>query len=191
MRRIIFASFLLLALTAAADDFSYVMNTGNDNTVISGNIDFRFLRNVKEEWGDRFVWASVKGRQYLIHDQATLAEARAAFAAADQLRAECRKLEERMRPVEERERKLERQIDRIGDDLSDRNDLSGSERRRMEQQLEDLERQMEPVEAELRLLEKEEERLDEREAQLDAAAERKLREIVDRAIARGTAQRLR
>ena len=190
MRKIAFASLLALALTAAAGNgFSYVLSNGNGNTVIAGAIDMRFLRSIKSEWGDRFLWAKVDGRQYLIHDQGVLAEARAAFGPADALHAECEKLEARMRPVDERHEKLERQIDRIGDDLSDRDDLSHSERRQMEQRLDELERQIKPIAAELRQLEAEEERLDQREEKLVAVAEAKLRQIVERAIANGKAQR--
>lgn len=192
MRRLILASLLLLshAHAASALDFSYILSTGEGHPVISGLMDFRFLKNVKGDWGDRFLWVNMKGKQYLILDAATLAEARQAWAPADALHVECQRLDARMDPVEDRERELERKIDRIGDDLSDRDDLSRAERARMEQQLEELERQMEPVRRELEQLEQEEERLDQREEVLERAAEVKLRQIIERAIARGAAQRL-
>ena len=189
MRRALFALSLLIAFAASAADFTYVM-TEDGNTIVSGgNINVNRLVSMVDRLGSRFIWAKIGGRQYLIRDAATRAQARAAFRDVDALQVEEDALRARMDPVEERERKLERQIDRIGDDLSDRDDLSASERRRMEQRLEELERQIKPVRRELSQLEEEEERLDARDDVLTAAAEKKLQQIVERAIASGIAQK--
>lgn len=190
MRRALFALSLLLAVTASALDFTYVM-TGDGNAIISGgNLDVDRVISLGGRLGNRVIWARIDGEQYLIRDAATYAQARAAFRDADALHAETQALRDRMDPLEERERKLERQIDRIGDDLSDRpEDFTAAERRQMKQRLEELERQIGPVQEELRKLEDEEERIDEREEVLVDAAEKKLRQIIERAISSGVAQK--
>jgi chromosome segregation ATPase len=190
MRRALFAFSLLFAFAASALDFSYVM-TGDGHAVISGgHLNVDRVVSLADRLGNRVIWAKIDGEQYLIRDAATYAQARAAFRDTDELHAEASALRERMDPLEEREEKLERQIDRITDDLSDRpDDFSAAERRKMEQRRDELERQIEPVQDELRKLEEEEERIDDREEVLVAAAEKKLRQIIERAIASGVAQK--
>lgn len=193
MRRSILTSLLLVfALTATADDFAYVFSSGG-RALITGNMDLDRTLSMKDRYSreGEFLWARRNGRAYLIRDKATIAEARAAFRDADALHAEYERLAARMRPVEEKERKLERQIDRLGDDLSDRDDLSRSERRQMEERLRELEVQMKPVARELRTLEAEEERLDDLEEKIVEVAEVELRKIIDRAVRKGVAEPVR
>lgn len=194
MRRPILLSLLLLlvAVTVAADDFAYVFSRGG-RALISGHIDLERIRSMEARYsnGGEFLWARRNGRQYLIRDRATIAEARGAFVDADALHDDYERLAARMRPLEKKERELERQMDRLSDDISDRDDLTRAERRQMELRLRELEEQMRPIHRELRVLEEEEERLDQREEAIVAVAEQKLRQIIDRAVARGVAERIK
>ena len=190
MRRALFAFSLLLALTASASDLTYVMSEDGNTVVSGGNLDIDRVVSLVERLGRGFIWTKIGGTQYLIRDAATFAQARAAFRDTDALHVEAEALRDRMRPVEERERRLERQIDRITDDLGDNpEDFTTDERRQMRQRVEELERQIGPVRNELRRLEDEEERLDQREEVLVAVAEQRLRQIIERAIASGVAQK--
>jgi bla regulator protein BlaR1 len=191
MRRATIAFFVLLtAAIAAADDFNYVF-TRSGQALISGDLNLDAVLSIRKRYPGDFLWARWKGQAYVIRDAATIAEARAAFAQADALHVEYERLSARMRPLERREEELEHEIDRIGDALSDGEVAGEANIAKMEQKLRDLEAKMKPVARELRQLENEEERLDAREEKLVAAAESQLRRIVDRAVARGLAERVR
>lgn len=186
MRRAAIAFLLLLTTAAVADDFSYVF-TRTGQALISGNLNLDSVLALRKRYDGDYLWARRNGRTYLIRDARVIAEARAAFADADALHVEYESIAARMRPLERREEKLEEQIDRIGDAISD----GEMDDPAMEAKLRELHEQLKPVARELRSLEAEEERLDAREEKLVEVAERELRRIVDRAIANGTAERLR
>lgn len=188
MRRTIFASLILLAFTASAGSFSYILSH-DGNKVISGNLDVDRLVRINERLHAPYLWARVNGREYVIRDKATLALATAAFRYTDAAHAEHERLEARMRPIKQREDEIEDEMDDLSDDLSDREDLSRTERDRMERRIQELERLLKPVRQQLRALEAEEEKIDQREEKLEAQAEKELREIIDSAIRRGLAQR--
>lgn len=180
MRRATLAFVLLLATTAAADDFAYVFHSSSGGrALISGNLNLDNVLATRNRYSGEFLWVKRNGREYLIRDAATLTEARAAFAYS--LDGEYRALSAKMEPFEKRERELDKQIDRLSDEESAPN---GPQLRRLEAELERVEQQ-------LRRFEAEEECLDAREEQLERAAEAKLRTIVDRAVALGAVERLR
>ena len=189
MRRTKLALLLLplLALTASAADFRYILSR-DGHSVVSGNVNIHHVGRLVEQWEPPYLWASRKGKDYLIRDAATLARAHAAFSDSHALHAEAERLRKRMRPVEDLESDLEHEIDDLEDDLSDRDDLSAAERRRMQTKVEELERRLAPVRRQLRELEAEEERLDQREEAVTALAEKKLRDLVDQAITSGVAR---
>jgi DNA repair exonuclease SbcCD ATPase subunit len=185
MRRIVLASLLLLAAATFAGPsagFSYMLSR-DGNSIISGNVDIRRIESMHGRWDVPYLWARIDGREYVTHDAGVMAEARAAFAEVDALHVQYQKIHDRMRPLERREEKLEDRIDSITDAHSDDGaDID-------EEELARLERELETVSRQLRALEEEEERIDEREEQLTAVAEKNLRAIIDRAIARGVARR--
>jgi DNA repair exonuclease SbcCD ATPase subunit len=190
MRRIVFVSLLLLALTASgAGSFSYLYSR-DGNSIISGNIDVDRLLQINKRFPAPFLWARIDGKQYLIRDKTTLARVTAAFRDVDALHVEHERIERRMRPVEQREEELEDEMDGLSDALSDRDDLSRAERARMERRLDELTALIEPVQRQLRDLEREEEKLDQREEKLTAIAEREVQELVEDAIRRGLASRV-
>lgn len=186
MRRtlVLLPLFILLAVTAGArDDFRYALVEADHNT-ITGHIDVSRIHEL-QRWPGAYLWAQFDGRQYVIRDKTVLAEARAAFREADVLHDEYERLTARMRPLDRKQDALEDQIDEISD--RDDEDLTAAD----EDKLADLRKQLKAVEKQLRVLEAEEERLDEREEVLTAVAEKKLRGIIDRAVDRGLAERVR
>jgi chromosome segregation ATPase len=187
MRRTTLAFLLLLALAASADEFSYMLSR-DGTTIISGNVDISHIERINGRLDPPYLWARRGGKEYLIRHVPTLAAAQAVFRDSDGLHAEYERLRARMEPVEQQENDIEEEMDDLSDDLSDRDDLSGTQRSQMEKRVEELERRLGPVRKQLRALEAEEERLDAREEQLTAAAEKKLRDVIDRAIASGLAQ---
>ena len=82
----------------------------------------------------------------------------------------------------------ERELTRLGIELSR---LAEPDRRSHERRMAELQVQMRPLENEMQLLWREEQRTGRREERLVAIAEAKLKEIVDRAIRRGMAEKLR
>lgn len=190
MRKLLFASLLLAALTVSArDGFQYILTKGDGALVSGGDLDT--ILAVNERYKGAYLWARIDGKQYLIRDAATIAEARRAFEASDALHQESEKLRQRMKPVELREEELEEEMEDISDELGDREDLTATQRARMEARLAQLQLLAEPLRRQLRELEQEEERLDQREERLSEAAEAKLKTIIGKALDRGVAQRVR
>ena len=181
MRTLTIALLLILATftVAGADDFSYVF-TRTGHALISGHMNVDTVVAIGKRYRGDFLWVKRHGREYLIRDAATVAEAHAAFAEADELHDDYERLRERMQPLEDREEELEEQMDRESD--SDSPDSA---------KLRELSAKLKPVTRELRALEAEEEKLDAREEKLVAAAEQELRRIVDAAVTRGKAERLK
>ncbi len=166
MRAKILVLTIILAATAfAKDDFPYVFKRGSGSIIrIYGSIE-SYTRYAKRFSGD-YIWARRDGHQYLIRDEAVLAEAEAAFA-------DMRALEPQMRAAEERLRPLEEKADALSDDESADH----------EEELEALESQLEAASREVDRLEEEMDRREQR-------AEKKFEQIVIKAIAAGKAQRV-
>jgi predicted nucleic acid-binding Zn-ribbon protein len=169
---------------------SYIFKRGDRSYVVAGNFNIHNIEKVVNRWDGAYLWAKLDGREYLIRDNGVMDEARKAFAHLEANQAESDAIEARMRPVEKRVDELERSIDKLSDRIGDDEDLTASERRALETRVRELEKQMKPLEAQLRELEREEERFDQKQEVLEEAAEKKLEEIIRRAIARGAAERL-
>jgi hypothetical protein len=166
-----FAVLLVLAAAAAEARDSYVLHFGAGNsTTISGSLeDFTAVKGTLT--GD-YLWVSHDGRRYVITNGARLAEAWGFFAPERELRPQ-------QKEIERETRKLERESDALEDAQDDRQ-LSVHERSR----LDDLHAQESD-------LGRREQALDEREEELDRVAERKLWQLVDRAIREGSARMVR
>jgi len=193
MRRALAILLLLaaaLALPLAAGDMSYIFKRGDSSYTVTGHVNIRNINAMVNRWPGDYLWAKIDGREYLIRDNATMSEARKAFAQLDANQAEYHAIERKMRPVEKKHDELEESIDDLSDRLGDDDDLTAAERRRMETRLRDLEQQIKPLEAQLRELEREEERFDEKQEKLEEVAEARLGEIIRRAIRTGVAERV-
>ena len=161
--------FVLAAAGAEARD-SYVLHFGAGNsTTISGSLED--FNGVKRTLSGDYLWVRHDGRQYVVTDRAKLAEAWDYFAPQRALRPQ-------QREIERETRKLERESDAL-EDIDDRR-LTDRERDRLDE-----------LHAQERELSRREQALDEREEELDRAAERKLWQLVDRAIREGAARAIR
>jgi hypothetical protein len=169
-RSLSFAVLLVLAAAAAEARDSYVLHFGAGNsTTMSGSLeDFTALKGTIS--GD-YLWVRRDGRRYVITDRAKLAEAWDYFAPERALRPQ-------QREIERETRKLERESDALED--ADDRELTAHERSRLDE-----------LHAQERDLGRREQALDEREEELDRAAERKLWQLVDRAIRDGAARIVR
>jgi Skp family chaperone for outer membrane proteins len=170
-RSLLLAVLLILAAAAAEARDSYVLHFGAGNsTTISGSLeDFTAVKGTLS--GD-YLWVRREGRRYVITDRARLAEAWDYFAPERELRPQ-------QREIERETRKLERESDALEDAQDDR-ELTDHERSRLDE-----------LHAQERDLGRRERALDEKEEQLDRAAERKLWQMVDRAIQDGVARPVR
>ena len=165
-----FAVLLVLAAASAEARDSYVLHFGAGNsTTISGSLeDFTAVKGTLT--GD-YLWVRRDGRRYVITDRAKLAEAWDYFAPERELRPQ-------QREIERETRKLERESDAL-EDMDDRK-LTARERDRLDE-----------LHAQERDLSRREQALDQREEELDRSAERKLWQLVDRAIRDGSARMVR
>jgi hypothetical protein len=170
-RSLSFAVLLILGAVAAEARDSYVLHFGAGNsTTISGSLeDFTAVKGTLS--GD-YLWVRRDGHRYVITDRARLAEAWDYFAPERELRPQ-------QREIERDTRKLERESDALEDAQDDRQ-LTARERARLDE-----------LHAQERDLGRREQALDEREEELDRIAERKLWQMVDRAIREGTARIVR
>ncbi|MEA2327297.1 MAG: hypothetical protein QOE68_2256, partial [Thermoanaerobaculia bacterium] len=170
-RSLLLAVLLILAAAAAEARDSYVLHFGAGNsTTISGSIeDFTAVNGTLS--GD-YLWVRREGRRYVITDRARMAEAWDYFAPERELRP-------KQREIERETRQLERESDALEDAQDDR-ELTARERARLDD-----------LHAQERDLGRRERALDEKEEELDRAAERKLWQMVDRAIRDGVARIVR
>ncbi|MBV8545582.1 MAG: hypothetical protein JO093_23750 [Acidobacteria bacterium] len=169
-RSLSFALLLIVTAVAAEARDSYVLHFGSGNsTTISGSLeDFTAVKGTLS--GD-YLWVRHDGRRYVITDRAKLAEAWDYFAPERALRPQ-------QKEIERETRKLERESDAL-EDIDDRK-LTARERDRLDE-----------LHAQERDLGRREQALDQREEELDRVAERKLWQLVERAIREGSARMVR
>jgi hypothetical protein len=170
-RSLSFAVLLVLAAAAADARDSYVLHFGAGNsTTISGSLED--LTAVKGTLSGDYLWVRHNGTRYVITDRTRLAEAWDYFAPQRELRPQ-------QREIERETRKLERESDALEDAQDDRA-LTDEQRSRLDD-----------LHAQERDLGRREQALDQREEELDRIAERKLWQLVDRAIRDGAARAVR
>jgi len=170
-----------VALTATAKDrTSYVFKRSSGNSHIMSSGSLESILRVAKKWEGPFIWMRrADGRAYLIRDAAAMAEAHAAFRELDALHPKHEEIAKRLRPLEKRAEEIEEQMDAISD--SEEPD---------EAKLRELERKFRPLEQQARVVEREMEELEEKMDAIEKIAEKRLFDIVDRAIRRGVAQRV-
>lgn len=185
MRKLAFAAFLLLSITATASERrSYFFRHGDTNIISGGAIDVTSaVARTRSYDGDVF-WARIDGREFVIRDEATLARIDRLFEPMHATDPDMERLHAKMRPIEARERKLDREADELSDRDEDDAPLTVAER----DHLRDLHRQLKDIESQLRDLEREEDALDHKRDALEADAERQMWRVVDEAIRNGVAR---
>ncbi len=191
MRRTIALLFLLTAtLAVSAAEMTYIFKRGDSYTT-GGDLNVERIGSYGKRWSGDFLWAKIDGKQYLIRDAATMAEARQAFVHVEANQGKYHALHAKMRPIEKKHQALERKHDNLSDSLSDEPErYTATQRRDMERQIREVEEQMRPLEAELEALEEQEEVFDQKQEVLEEAAEKKLRQVIERAIRTGAAEKL-
>lgn len=168
MRAKLLVLTLVFAAAALAGDhnFPYVFKRGGGSiTRVNGSLE-QFTRIKRRFTGD-YIWARVQGGEFLIRDQAVLAEGERLFAPVRELEPAARAAEERLRPLEEK-------ADRLSDDESD-----------------DHEDELKALEPALEAAAKEVERIDDEMERREAIAEKKFEQIVMAAIKAGKAERVK
>lgn len=193
MRTKLIALALLLSalvagvLMAGDKSMSYIYMRGDGlHTRMSGSIDK--VVAVAKRYGGEFVWVRLNARNYLIRDASTLAEVRGAFREVEAMEPSLRDVEKRMKPFEKQMEAIEKRVDAFGDQLDDE-DLAESTRDAIETKLRDAEDDMRVVERQMEGVEREMERLEKEVEKREKVAEDQFERIVERAIARGVAER--
>jgi hypothetical protein len=184
---------LLLTATSAfafAADPAYVFKRGGRSTIRTSGMPWRSIGKIANRWTGDFIWTRRDGREYLIRDAATLAEAKRAFAELDAMSPQIEVFHKRLHAVEQREEALEDKLESIEERLEDEDGLRDSERRALEARARELEQEKRIVERELRPLEEEERRIDNRQEALERVAEAELEQIIRQAIRRGVVERV-
>lgn len=164
-----FALILVATIANASGRDSYVLHFGGNRstmTTMSGSLeDFMAIRGTLD--GD-YLWVRRGGKAYVITDRARLAEVWDYFAPQ-------RRLSPQQKEVADETRKLEQESDALEDAQDDR-ELTSAESARLDD-----------LHAKERELGRREKALDDREEELERIAEKKLWDLVDRAIRSGEA----
>ena len=171
MRKLALALLLLPTVAFAAPctprGFSYAYSHDGNSHHLSGGANVNDLVAVSNRFSGDFLWARLKGREYLIRDADTLTRVRAFFSP---LRA----LEPEMKRVSEQENELDEQIDAIED---------GESADRDEAKLDKLRAQRDAVQ-------QRERELDRMEEKIECTAEKQLVTLIEESIKSGKARAL-
>ena len=189
MRRLLLLTALLsIAFVSIARPacFSYVYSRGGNNYTTLSHGSLEDVLRLQKRFSGTYLWAEVDGKQYLIRDAGILAEVAIAARPTEALGPDQRALHDRMRPLERQQDRLERELDALTDRDEDDDDLSAAERARMRR----LESELRDIERELRHYEIEERELDRKEDAAEKIFDAKVKELIERAIERGLAERL-
>lgn len=187
---VLVVSAVMAGVSAAGGNrMSYIYKRGDSSyTRISGSAMDR-IGAVSRKYGSEFVWVRVDGRSYVIRDSATLAAVRNAFREVEAMEPSLRDVEKRLKPFERQMEGVEERMDALSDQLDDEA-LSDSERDAIERKMHDVENDMRQVERQMEGIEREMERLENESEKREAVAEDRFEEIVERAVERGTAERV-
>jgi hypothetical protein len=174
MRLGIVVALLLTAASAVAGPrYVYSRGGSHPHIISAGKLDVPKIRSLQRQFGGDFLWTRINGREYVIRDRATLDEIQKLYAPLDAFSHDYEALQRRLRPVERREEELDNEMDE-----SDYDDDSA------------LRHEYREVQRQLRVLEAEENRLDRQQEEVEERVENELAKVIDRAIARGLAERL-
>jgi hypothetical protein len=177
---------------AAGRDATVLMLDGSSYAT---NIDLdQMLRVQKGRSGD-FLWFRRGGQAYLVTDSGVLAAARDILGPVRALNREQEALRQRQRPFEEREEALDREEEALEDReerLEGRDDRAAEEERdRLDVLQRAVDQKQRALEVEMGPFEAEERRLDDRERAVEAVADAAIARLVEDALRKGLAQRVR
>jgi predicted RNase H-like nuclease (RuvC/YqgF family) len=188
MRKTAFALAILVAATvfpASSRNRSYVFMRGGTSIISGGPLELNAVVAKRDQYQRNFLWVrTAAGREYLIRDEATLAQIERLFAPARASDPEMERLRERMHPLERREEALDRQVDALTDRDEDDAPLTRAE----QQRLREMQRELRDVQTRLREQEREEEALDRKRDALEEKAEQQLWPLVEEAVRKGVAR---
>ena len=171
MKRLMLIAAAALMLATGSRKDAYILSIGPGLTTISGSNVEQIVR-VSRRFSGRYVWVNRGGREYIINDETTIAQAQALFAEEMALAPE----QER---VNREESRLDHEVDRLEDRDEDGAPLTAAEKNR----LADLREQ-------LRAVARREREIDRKQEALEREAERGLWQLVDEAIRAGVAKPL-
>jgi len=181
--RIVIVLGLASAIVALADSrLSYVFKRGERSRITASGSLENFERISKKYSGD-FIWVQKNGREWVIRDEAVLAEANAAFREVDEFEPTLREAERKLQPFETQMEELEKRMDAISDRFDDES-LSDAARTDLEAKLREVEEQVQALESRMRGLEEALDRAEEVMDEREEKAERKLLKIIESAIRR-------
>ncbi len=167
------ALIVMAAAVNAAGHDSYVLHFGGNrnHVTMSGSLDdFNVISSRLD--GD-YLWVRRGATSYVITDAARLAEVWNYFAPQ-------RLLQPEQREIEGQTAKIDKESDALEDAQDDDRVLTSAQKSRIQE-----------LHAKERELSRRERALDEREEELDRIAEKKMWQLVDRAIREGTARAIR
>ena len=98
---------------------TYVLVSGSQTIINGPNVSMDFALAKRDLYGSDFLWFRKDGREYVIHDAATLDRVNAMFERARALKTEMKKLKWEMRSPNQREsvRQRQEEIERERDAL--------------------------------------------------------------------------
>jgi bla regulator protein blaR1 len=166
-----------------------------DGNSYSTNVDLDHLLRIRKGRSGDFLWFVRGGQAYVVTDAAVLAAGRDALRPVHALSREQEALRVRLRPFEEREEALDDEEERLeerSERLEGRDDRAANEEReRLEPLQRELDSKQRALRADLREIEAEERQLEDRERAIEAVADAQIERLIDDALRRGLAQRVR
>jgi chromosome segregation ATPase len=171
---------LVLPLFAGNRPLSYVWVRGDGHSISTSNMDLDTALAIRDRLGSELIWFRLRGAEYVVRDQATLAALDRLWEPMRASDPEYDALQKRLRALEKKEQEIDRQHDAL-EDQEERADQARL--RELEDRLRDIERQLRP-------LEREERRLDDKRDAIERDVERKMVPLLEEAVRKGVAKRM-
>ena len=166
-----------------------------DGSSYATNIDLEEMLRVQKSRSGDYLWFRRGGQAYLVTDPAVLAAGRDILRPVRALNREQEALRVRQRPFEEREEALDREEEDLDDReerLEGRHDHEADEERdRLDALQREVDQKQRALDVEMGPFEAEERRLDERERAVEAVADAQIARLIEEALRKGLAQRVR
>jgi hypothetical protein len=165
-----------------------------DGSSYATNIDLEQMLRVQKARSGDYLWFRRAGRTYVVTDPEVLAAGREILGPVRALDREQDALSARLRPFEEREEALDREeeeLDARQERLEGRDDRAADERDRLDALQRELDEKQRALREGMRPLDEEERRLDDRERAVEAVADAAIARLIEDALRKGLAQRVR
>ncbi|HEX8620045.1 MAG TPA: hypothetical protein VF911_20865 [Thermoanaerobaculia bacterium] len=178
-----------MSVLSASERTSYIYKRGDSTTMMKVDGDLPNMKTLFKRFGNEFIWTRQGARQYVVTDAAVLTEVRGAMAKLESVEAPMKALEARMKPHTRQMEAVSKQMEALAGRFED-GDLSAVTEKSFEQKMQALDKEMKAIEARMEGVEREMERVTKDIDKHAAIAERRLEEIVVRAIRGGKAVRV-